>query len=239
MTEETDKKESRKKSFNIDGLSAPNQAFFEEILESTQQSPTKTIDRICNVARKKVEDTAAKPERNMFPPLCGWAIFDEEYGDICIAGLKKPVRRAILPWRQIKYLKCEICELLTLKRKEQKILEKIEAKPTLPLLINDHTAYKAQRDITLIAQRYKTLSPSEISQHIKEDRGEDRTPASISMWLMRHPEETALLTAYIEVQAKMSDEEKKKALDDLQIILKEKKKPFVPLSSLNKDISLV
>lgn len=239
MTEETDKKESRKKSFNIDGLSAPNQAFFEEILESTQQSPTKTIDRICNVARKKVEDTAAKPERNMFPPLCGWAIFDEEYGDICIAGLKKPVRRAILPWRQIKYLKCDLCELLTLKRKEQKILEKLEVKPTMPLLINDHSAYQARRDILLIAQKYETLSPSEIAQHIKEDRGEDRSRESISMWLKRHPEETAELKAYIEIRATMSAEEKKKALDDLKIIIEEKKKPFVLRSSLNKDRSVV
>ncbi|MCJ7633096.1 hypothetical protein MUP77_11980 [Candidatus Bathyarchaeota archaeon] len=222
--QEIDKKDLRKKSFNVDALSEPNQDFFDEILESTHQSPTKTIDRICDLARKKVEQTAAAPERVMLPPNCGWAIFDDEFGDICIYGLKKPVRRAILPWRQLKYFRCDMCELLDLKRQEQKLLQEQLGKATLPILVNKYTVYEARRDIVLFAMKYETLSPSEIARHIQEDKGETRTSESIGMWFKRHPEETAEVKAYIDRRAAISPEERQKALIELQ---EKEKKRFV------------
>jgi hypothetical protein len=226
MTEETDKKESRKKSFNIDGLSERNIDFFEENLESTQQSTTKTIDRICDLARKKVEETAAGPEREMLPPNCGWAIFDEYEGDICVFGLKKPVRRAILKWRKLIYFRCDMCELLDFKRQEQKVIQKqlekeIGEPNNMAIVLNKYSAYKAGRDIMLIAQKYETTSPTRIAELIKEHKGEDRTPNSITMWFTRHPEETAELLAYIERRATITDEERQKLLEEL------KKKRFV------------
>jgi hypothetical protein len=223
--QETDKKDLRKKSFNIDALTEWNQDFFEEILESTHGSPTKTIDRICELARKKVEETAAAPEeRMMLPPNCGYAIFDEYEGDICIYGLKKPVRRAILPWRKLKYFRCDMCELLDFKRQEQKLLREQLGKATLPILGNRYTAYEARRDIILFAMKYETLSPSEIARHIQEDKSETRTPESISMWFKRHPEETAEVKAYIDRRAAISPEERQKALIELQ---EKEKKRFV------------
>lgn len=222
--QETGRKDLRKKSFNIDGLSEPNQDFFEENLESTHGSPTKTIDRICDLARKKVEETAAAPERMMLPPNCGWAIFDDEFGDICIYGLKKPVRRGILLWRQLEYFRCDMCELLDLKRQEQKLLQEQLVKATLPIVVNRYTAYEARKDILLIAQKYETLSPSEIARHIQEDKGETRTPESIGMWFKRHPEETAEVKAYIDRRATISPEERQKALIELQ---EKEKKRFV------------
>jgi len=222
--QEIDRKDSRKKSFNIDGLSEPNQGFFEEKLESTHGSPTKTIDRICDLARKKVEETAAAPERMMLPPNCGWAIFDDEFGDICICGLKKPVRREILHWRELKYFRCDMCELLDLKRQEQKLLQEELGKPTLPIVLNKYTVFEARRDILLIAQRYETTSPSRIAELIKEHKGETRTPESISMWFKRHPEETAELKAYIDRRATISPEDRQKVLIELQ---EKEKKRFV------------
>lgn len=222
--QETDKKDLRKKSFNIDGLSIPNQDFFEEKLESTHGSPTKTIDRICDLARKKVEETAAEPERMMSPPNCGYAIFDEYEGDICIYGLKKPVRREILPWRKLKYFRCDMCELVDLKRLEQKVLDQELVKATMPIVLNRYTAFEARRDILLIAQKYETMSPSRISELIKELKGVERSPESISMWFKRHPEETADVKAFIDRRATISPEERQKALIELQ---EQEKKRFV------------
>jgi len=201
--QETNEKEMRKKSFNIDGLNEPNQDFIEEILASNDGSITKTIDRICKLARENVEKTASGPERVLIPPNCEWAMFDDEEGDVCILGLKKPVRRAILKWRHLKYFRCDLCDLLTLKREEQKLLAKQAVKATLPMLINRYTAYQAHTDILLIAQQYRTTSPSRIAELIQKIKGVTRTPESISMWLKRHPQDTANLEALIEREPHM------------------------------------
>jgi hypothetical protein len=222
--QETDRKDSLKKSFNIDGLSEDSQDFFEEILESAHGSPTKAIDHICELARKNVEETASGPERVLIPPDCEWAMFDDEEGDVCIFGLKKPVRRAILPRRKLKYFRCDMCELVDLKRLERKVLEKELVKPTMPIVLNKYTVFEARRDILLIAQKYETMSPARIAELIKEHKGETRTPESISMWFKRHPEETAELEAFIARRATISPEERQKALIELQ---EKEKKRFV------------
>ena len=201
--QETDSKDSRKKSFNIDGLSEDSQEFFEEILESAHGSPTKAIDHICELARKNVEETASGPERVLIPPDCEWAMFDDEEGDVCFFGLKKPVRRAILPRRKLKYFRCDLCPLLDLKREEQKLIAKQAVKATLPILINQFTAYQAHTDILLIAQQYRTTSPTRIAELILKIKRQTRTPESISMWLKRHPEDTANLEALIEREPHM------------------------------------
>jgi hypothetical protein len=195
--QEAERKDSLKKSFNIDGLSELSQEFFEEILESAHGSPTKAIDHMCELARKNVEETASGPERVLIPPDCEWAMFDDEEGDVCIFGLKKPVRRAILPRRKLKYFRCDLCPLLDLKREEQRLIRKQAVKTTLPILINNFTAYQAHKDILLIAQKYGTTSPSRIAELILKIKGETRTPESISMWFRRHPDDLASLEALI------------------------------------------
>lgn len=218
--QETNKKDVGKKSFNISGLSEPNQDFFEEILESSHGSPTKAIDRICKLARQNVEKAAAESETLMIPPNCGWAMFDEEEGDVCLFGLKKPVRRSLLKWRKLKFFRCDMCELVELKRQEQQLLEKQTVKASLPVVISKYTSYKARRDIMLIAQKYETTSPTEIARLVKEIKGESISPDSVSAWFRRHPEETAELEAYIERRKAMTPEEKQQVAERLKEMTK-------------------
>jgi len=212
------------KRFNMDALDLETQDLLEEIYEG-KKDWTRAIDELGKMARKNIEKTQAEPETVLLPPDCGWCVFDPEQGDICLYGMRKPVRRVLLKWRKIKFFRCDLCEVLDIKKEEQVQLSKMK-KPLIgvPIKIDLGTSYEVSRDLMLFCLKFRTLSPSKLTEHIFRVKGVHITPESISNWFRRHPEVKKAMEEQLEALKEMPDEEINRAHMQLRELENRKRK---------------
>lgn len=178
------------KKFRFELLDEDSQDLMEEVMEGIRdKTMTAVINKICTIARKKIRKPEA--EHILVLPNCGWVMYHPEYGELCIYGLKKPIRLALLKHRKLKHFDCPLCAILDLKREEAKQLLKIQEKKALkvaPYKIDYGNGYKVKRDLVAFVMKYRTLSPAELVEHIFEIKAVKVSPVSITMWLKRHPD---------------------------------------------------
>ena len=212
-------------TFDLKTLDEWDEDYVDELLEANKGNKSAVLKQLVKKARAKKE---TEPEKIMFPPVCGWVEFDPlKYGDVCLIQLHRPVRNIDLKKRQLKNLRCDMCELYTLKRQEQKLLGKLKVPTSIDALIALRTDYDAKRHILLVAQKHRTLSPTVIAEKIMKYFAVERTPASISKFFERHPDLREKLKEDFN-EDDFCEDVREKIEDKLEIIRKKKEETHIP-----------